>query len=50
MVKSNTLAVSDADLNVLINTVIIKNPELKESLESRLIGLESEGTAKADQI
>lgn len=43
-------ALQGAKLNVLINTKIMKNQELKDSIESQMREIENEGIAKADRI
>ncbi|MGG1398448.1 cyclodeaminase/cyclohydrolase family protein [Bacillus salipaludis] len=43
-------ALQGAKLNVLINTKIMKNQELKTKIESELFEIERVGLAKADQI
>jgi methenyltetrahydrofolate cyclohydrolase len=43
-------ALQGAKLNVLINTKIMKNPELKQKIESELAEIERIGLAKADKI
>lgn len=43
-------ALQGAKLNVLINTRIMKNKDLKEKIECRLKEIENEGISKADNI
>lgn len=43
-------ALQGAKLNVLINTKLMKDKELKESIENQLIDIENRGLLKADEI
>lgn len=43
-------ALQGAKLNVLINTKIMKDKELKDSIENQLWEIEEVGTAKADKV